>query len=37
MQLKALTSIRCAGCGNGDSPEDAVLAEVRGAQSEVSR
>jgi hypothetical protein len=37
MQLKALTSIRCAGCGGGDSLEDAVLAEVRGVQSEVSR
>ncbi len=37
MQLKALTSIKCAECSNARPVEDAVLAEVRGSQVEVSR
>jgi hypothetical protein len=37
MQLKALTSIQCADCGKSNPLEEAVLAEARGVQSEVSR
>jgi hypothetical protein len=37
MQLKALTSVGCAGCENDAAEEGAVLAEVRKVQGEVKR